>query len=473
MAQQPQKRSQGRTGQQGSPSGTREKILRIGVILGGKIVEERLIRVRETVTIGQSAKNTFSIPAPELPRTWPLFKLVGHQYQLNVNDSMDGRLSDGGNVLALAQLKASGSAQKQAQGYAINLSDNARGKIILGDLTLLFQFVVAPPLQPRPQLPHSVKGRLADRIDPYLAIILVLSFILHGGVTLYVYRMDVPRKPEPDEIPDKYPKAWLQAPPAPPKEETKGKGEEPKPDETKDEKVEDKKGDDKPKKDNKPAKDPAPDDSGDTQAKAQERAEKRGAIAVVGVANPSGGPGKFANVNKDGYGGGDLQKGIDKARQEGVELATNGDGGKGTKGGQGNIGPGEGKGPAGPKGTDTGKDKVTEEKVPTGVTKIEKTDEIENEGLDADGVLRKIRGNYFKQIEKCYNDSLKANTGLKGRVEITISIAPTGRVSNAEVEGFDGAMDSCIKSRAKTWVFENPEKKKASFLFAFSFKPKG
>ena len=33
--------------------GQRAKILRIGVILGGKIVEERLIRKRENVTIGQ------------------------------------------------------------------------------------------------------------------------------------------------------------------------------------------------------------------------------------------------------------------------------------------------------------------------------------------------------------------------------------------------------------------------------------
>ena len=47
------------------------KVLRVGVILGGKIVEERLIRTRETVTIGQSAKNTFSIPAPELA-AWTL-----------------------------------------------------------------------------------------------------------------------------------------------------------------------------------------------------------------------------------------------------------------------------------------------------------------------------------------------------------------------------------------------------------------
>ena len=42
------------------PSGvgsTKPKILRIGIIQGGRIVEERLVRKRENITIGQSAKN--------------------------------------------------------------------------------------------------------------------------------------------------------------------------------------------------------------------------------------------------------------------------------------------------------------------------------------------------------------------------------------------------------------------------------
>ena len=38
-------------------------------LLGDKIVEERLVRGRDPVTIGQSAKNTFAIPTPELPKS--------------------------------------------------------------------------------------------------------------------------------------------------------------------------------------------------------------------------------------------------------------------------------------------------------------------------------------------------------------------------------------------------------------------
>jgi hypothetical protein len=49
------------------PHAPRPKILRIGVILGEKIVEERLIRNRENVTIRQSAKNTSPSRHPSCP----------------------------------------------------------------------------------------------------------------------------------------------------------------------------------------------------------------------------------------------------------------------------------------------------------------------------------------------------------------------------------------------------------------------
>ena len=49
------------------------------------------------------------------------------------------------------------------------LSDNSRGKLSLGDLTILFQFVTEPPRQPKPMLPASVRGTFADRFDPRLS----------------------------------------------------------------------------------------------------------------------------------------------------------------------------------------------------------------------------------------------------------------------------------------------------------------
>ena len=52
----------------------RNKILRVGVIRDGKIIEERHIRHPSAVTIGQDGTNTFVIPASELPASFPVFE---------------------------------------------------------------------------------------------------------------------------------------------------------------------------------------------------------------------------------------------------------------------------------------------------------------------------------------------------------------------------------------------------------------
>src|SRR5271156_5900144 len=85
---------------------TAPKILRSGIIQNGKIVEERLVRKRENVTIGQSTKNTFVVPASNaLPRTFTIFELTPAGYAINFSDSMDGRISLGDEVVALPALR--------------------------------------------------------------------------------------------------------------------------------------------------------------------------------------------------------------------------------------------------------------------------------------------------------------------------------------------------------------------------------
>jgi len=96
--------------QQAQGAGPRPRILRVGILLGGKIVEERLIRERAPVTIGQSMRNTFSIPIEGLPLEFTLFALDDGRYSLRFLPRMDGRLSDsGGQVHTLDALRALGA----------------------------------------------------------------------------------------------------------------------------------------------------------------------------------------------------------------------------------------------------------------------------------------------------------------------------------------------------------------------------
>jgi hypothetical protein len=152
------------------------KVLRVGVFEGGRIVEERVIKHGAGVTVGPNEKATFVVQA-KLPAELKLFERVGRDYCLNFLDGMSGRVALATGVADLATLK--GVARRAGAAYQVRLTEEARGKIVIGDTTFLFQFVVPPPAQVRPQLPLSVKGGLASHVDWTLTVIAAFSFLGH------------------------------------------------------------------------------------------------------------------------------------------------------------------------------------------------------------------------------------------------------------------------------------------------------
>jgi hypothetical protein len=161
------------------------KVLRIGLVQDGRVIEERIIKQRTSVTIGSSEKAMFVVPAPNLPTQFKLFELIGNDYFLNFLDGMTGRVALQTGISDIAGLR--GQAKKIGNAYQVRLTDEARGKVVVGTTTFLFQFVAPPPPQPRPQLPLAVKGGLASQIDWNLTIIAAFSFLLHFGVIGALY----------------------------------------------------------------------------------------------------------------------------------------------------------------------------------------------------------------------------------------------------------------------------------------------
>src|SRR3954469_25814759 len=155
------------------------KILRIGIIQGGRIVEERLVRKRENITIGQSARNMFVVPSEALPRQWLMFEITPKGYVAHFADAMDARIAVGNEIISLSQLKQTGKIRRHGHGWVLLLDERSRGKITVGDLTTLFQFVPPPPPQPRPQLPRSVRGSIASSLDWGFTTIAAVSFVAH------------------------------------------------------------------------------------------------------------------------------------------------------------------------------------------------------------------------------------------------------------------------------------------------------
>jgi hypothetical protein len=444
--------------------GPAPKILRIGVILGDKIVEERLVRGREPVTIGQSAKNTFAIPTPDLPKSWVLFSVNNGRYVLNVSDSMDGRLSDGGQVMTMAQLKQSGRAQRTATGgWALPLSETARGKIVVGDMTLLFQFVLAPPLQPRPQLPHSVRGSIADSIDPYMAVVLGVSLLFHGFLFSYFkWWMDPPRDIPPDEIPEQFARVLIEkAPPPPVVEVDTGQGE------TEEAAADPGESEDKPKK-----KEDKPAGGSSDQAMVEQKVKNSAVIKVLGGAG-GGGNSAFFDVTGGKDLTGDLDKGLARVGAAGGGLDVGPAGGLGggvrSGGAGGGIEEGRNTGVAGPTGPrTTGREREEEEIRGTG--SASEAEGEESGSLNPDVFTDTLKKRWYQQAQQCYERVLKTNPSIGGKIEVSLTVGVGGNVTKISVNGFNADVDACIESVARSrWRFPKPEEP-STFDFTFIFR---
>jgi hypothetical protein len=164
---------------------TGPKVLRIGLVQSGRVIEERIIKQRTHVTVGPNEKNMFVVAAGNLPATFRLFELVGNDYTMNFVDGMTGRVALPTGISDLAVLK--GQARRTQQGaYQVRLTEDSRGKVVVGDTTFLFQFVAPPPIQPKPQLPVSVT-RGATSIDWATTMIAAFSFLIHFSAIGSIY----------------------------------------------------------------------------------------------------------------------------------------------------------------------------------------------------------------------------------------------------------------------------------------------
>ena len=168
------------------------KVLRIGIVRAGRVVEERVVKHRTHVTVGPHEKNMFVVNDRGLPASFRLFDLIGAgkkgggDYCLTFFDGMPGRIATKIGVMDLEQLKQ--RAVRGAGGaYQLPLTEDARGKIAVGDVTFLFQFVAPPPVAQKPQLPMSVQSGISSQIDWRLTIIAAFSFLFHFGAVGMLY----------------------------------------------------------------------------------------------------------------------------------------------------------------------------------------------------------------------------------------------------------------------------------------------
>ena len=464
-------KSQGRAG----ANAPQPKILRIGIIQAGKIIEERLIRKRANVTIGASPRNTIVVPASTLPRTFTLFEMNQGKYTLKFSDSMDGRISLGGKVMSLESARSQGHAAAKNNLFELALTENTRGKVLLGEITLLFQFVTPPPVQPRPQLPPSVRGGFITNVDWVLTSCFITIAVLHFGFLVYLRTLDFPRKIEPDVIPDRFadyipevekPKAIDLSALEKLGEEKVAKKEDPGPK---------KAGGGKARKKG-PAK---PCDAACQEAKAAaRRARLAKQVSSMGVLKLLGTKGKGSGAAANLIGSGDPGTDVAKAFAGVGGLTVAGSGGKGGglrgkgSGGSGKaVGIGDIGGRVGGPGA-VGTGNMVKERVPKATIKSKSPDIVDGT-MNTDATYRIIRRG-MNCVKAQYQRGLKRDPSLDGKVAVCFTVDPMGRVGTISIEEDtvgDSMLTTGIKSCIKRLRFPPPEGGSAEVCVPFILTP--
>lgn len=453
---------------QQAPAGARPgvvrgpRILRIGIIQGGRIVEERLVRKREHVTMGQSAKNMFVVPSDALPRSWLLFEITPRGYVAHFADAMDARVAVGNEVISLAQLKQSGRIRRHGPSWVMMLDERTRGKISIGDMTILFQFVTPPPPQPRPQLPASVRGSFMSALDWTFTAIATASFLAHMILVVYLRSVDWPRKPDIEEIPDRFVQMVVRKPEPPPEvkkvEVKEEKGEEKKP---------------KPVAAAKPAKKEISEEEkarleAERRARLAEQVRNTGILKLLGA--KADGEGSIADV----LGKGDVDRDQEKAFAGvgGLTVATGDAALRGVKTGTGGTGKVANiaglRGSGSIAGGSTGD--VGPERRVTAVVKGEAPN-VDGE-LDPNIVTKEVRAR-MGAIKGCYERALKRNPNISGKIVIRWTITGAGTVSGVDIDQDtlgDSEVASCIKNFVARWRFPAPSGGSVEVSYPFLFQ---
>lgn len=432
------------------------RALRVGVVLRGTLVEERVFDGARPITFGQSTRATLSVPVDGVPHERVLFALDRGRFVLHLDAAMDGRLGRPGAIASFDELRR---GAREGEFWRVPLAGGARGKLRVGDATLLFQELAAPPAAPRPQLPASVRGTLADRVDGKLATIIGGSLVAHIGLALWASltdpTVDVERAPQltqlyrNDTIEVTIPDRLDLMPPAthvdPPGTATPVS----------------------------PIQTPRP--------------IVRPTRVVVPIERPRIGHDDASRIASvltddhagDGFGemhhrqpGADLSQQIEDARHKRITL-----GGDHTS--RGDDRAHVVTDPTHPIGDDPTLTRVTpphRDDAPDGRIVIGPIHTDDTTTLTPDLVVQKITDVYMAGLGRCYRKGLVGDAMLSGKVALAFTVGASGRVEDPEASGVSPSLDACVRGQMASWRFPIPHTKAgeptdAAFKISLALRP--
>lgn len=453
------------------------KILRVGIVHEGRIIEERLLKKRGDVTVGASPKCTFILPIAKLPESYRLFVLERGRYALRFTAGMTGRVSVGDRLLELGELKDTNLVRRSGAYFLLPLDETSRGRLVFGEVSLLFQFVVPPPPVPKLELPAAAKGGILSRIDTPLFLALMVSLIVQaGGIGGVQYwwrttgQFQVKKaKPYADAYEMLKAEVERRLPPEKPTAQATGPGEgEGTAEDAGSEEPAEKKTAQRPQR-----------SAGNSESAEDQYRKKLAKVRNTTILRHLGGYG----AGPDAIQGAGVEHGSAAARltsawdTKGVEVARAGAPPSGYRAGPPGGGSGQGTtyeklgreemGPTRPAAQVAGGTREEEIKVriregtlgdQTGIGRIDKS--------AVESVFRRR----MSAIRVCYERSLKVNPDVQGKVTIRFTIGRAGTITDIQVtenSTGDAAIGTCIAQKVRAWRFSPPDEGEVTFSYPF------
>lgn len=436
------------------------RALRVALIQAGRIVEDRTFTERAKITVGTGEKSTFLVPMAEVPVTTAVFDISKRGTSLLFDSNTEGRLTVAGAEAPLYEFVD--RASQKGKQLSLALPDDAKGRLSIGEVSLLFQFVEPPRRATPAPLPKGAKG-LIGQIDRSFLAVLALSLAAHFAGVGYISNQPLPVEQElsvEEMIPDRFARALLPLP-KPNKPPEVAKAPEKTPVATDTPKA-------KPPKATEGTAKIAARPSGDALEK---QLRKMGMLAVIG-ANGEDGTG-LGDVMKDS-GVGDVAKAMRELGPDGLKVASVEDATNSRR-----------------KGEDTGETEEIDLPIGTpGVKRVDLTEtgprkpgtppEVKTERLviDTPDIDEKELTRWLQSrkpaIQSCYERQLKRNPTLKGKLEIAFTITPRGRIGSV---GFDqdtlhsDAVEQCISGMMRAWVLPFAPEDDVPARLPFIFNP--
>lgn len=439
--------SAGRNRQPPSRRAPEHKILRIGIIHNGRIVEERLIPAGQAVSVGESPKCTVVLSESKLPRKrFELFSEKAGRFTLNFTKAMHGKVSVAEQIETLAKLAERGVARKKGDHYALHLNDRNRGKVYVGDHTILFQFVTPPP-QPARARSKDFHAFNWNEVDWVFLAILLLSALLHTAAVIWIESQPPPKQLRLEDFPDRFVRLMLpEDAPEPVVEETvedapvtdEGAGEDATPAPVAEEAPAEEGG----------GEEEAPEEPAES---AEERADRiadeassKGLLALIGTTGDSSTGDAVADLLSDANSLSDdvgaalaNSSGVAIGRRDSDQAGLRGGGGGEGAAGEGGVGAAKG----GKGGSVEKKKTEVKGKISTGNADISSSPEDQQS-------IAKTMKRYTGRIKQCYERQLKSDPDLKGKVTVSFEIGTDGNVSGVGIEENstgNAELATCIK----------------------------